>query len=54
VPHFAGALRSHEIAELRHRDTAKRQGRRVITQANPLQYAKEVTRGESPRRSRDQ
>jgi len=48
------SLRAHEIAELRHRDTAKREGRRVTTQANPFQYAEEVTRGESPRRSRDQ
>ena len=47
-------LRAHEIAELRHRDAAKCKGRRVITQANPLQYAKDVTRGESPRRRRDQ
>ncbi len=46
-------LRAHEIAELRHRDTAKREGGRVITQANPFQYAEEVTRGESARRSRD-
>ena len=47
-------LRAHEIAELRHRDPAKREGRRVVTQANPLQYAEEITRGERPRRSRDQ
>jgi hypothetical protein len=32
----------------RHRahDTAKREGRRVISQANPFRYAEEVTRGE--------
>jgi len=35
------SLRAHEIAELRHRDTAKRESRRVVTQANPLQYAEE-------------
>jgi hypothetical protein len=29
------------------------EGRRVTTQANPFQYAEEVTRGESPRRSGD-
>jgi len=48
------SLRAREIAELRHRDAAKRERRRIIAQANPLQYAKEVTRGESPRRSGDQ
>jgi predicted dithiol-disulfide oxidoreductase (DUF899 family) len=48
------SLGADEIAELRHRDAAKREGRGVTTQANPLQYAKEVTRSESPRRSRDQ
>jgi predicted dithiol-disulfide oxidoreductase (DUF899 family) len=47
-------LRAHEIAELRHRDSAKREGWRVVTQAHPLQYSKEVTPGQSPRRSRDQ
>src|SRR5262249_49282178 len=48
------SLRAHEIAELRHRDTAKREGRRVVTQANTLQHAEEVARGERSRRSRDQ
>ena len=48
------SLRAREIAELRHRNAAKRQRRRVVTQANPFQYAEEVTRGERPRRSRDQ
>src|SRR5215472_757133 len=48
------SLRAYELAELRHRDTAKRKRRRVVAQANPLQYAEEVTRGERPRRSRDQ
>ena len=32
---------------LRAHDTAKREGRCVFTQANPFQYAEEVTRGES-------
>jgi hypothetical protein len=48
------SLRAYEIAELSHRDTAKREGRRVITQANPFQYAEEVTRGECSCRSLDQ
>ena len=48
------SLRAHEIAELRHRDAAQREGRRIVAQANPLQYAEEVTRGERARRSRDQ
>jgi hypothetical protein len=47
-------LRAHEITELRHRDTAKRKRRRVVPEGDALQRAEEVTRGERPRRSRDQ
>ena len=47
-------LRAREITELRHRDTAKRKRRRVVPEGDPLQRADEVTRGERPRRSRDQ
>src|SRR5260370_25017351 len=48
------SLRSNEIAELRHRDAAKREGRRVVTQGDPLQCAERITRCEGTRRSRDQ
>ena len=48
------SLRANEIAELRHRDAAKRERRRVVAQGDPLQCAEEITRGERPRRSRDQ
>ena len=47
-------LGAREVAELRHRDAAQRECRRVVTQADPLQHAEEVTRGERPRRGRDQ
>ena len=48
------SLRANEIAELRHRDAAKRQRRRVIAQGDPVQCAEGITRGERPRRGRDQ
>ncbi len=35
--------------KLHHREAAKGKSRRVTTQANPSHYAKDVTRGESPR-----
>ena len=43
--------RNHQV---RHRDAAKRDGWRVGSQGNPLQNAREITRGERPCRSRDQ
>ena len=48
------SLRAHEIAELRHRDAAKRERRRVVAQGDPLQCAEGITRGERARRGRDQ
>ena len=47
-------LRSNEIAELRHRDAAKRERRRVVAQGDPLQCAEGITRRERTRRGRDQ
>ena len=47
-------LRSSVIAELRHGDASKREGRRVVTQGDPLQCAEGITRCECTRRSRDQ
>ena len=47
-------LRSNEIAELRHRDAAQREGRRVITQGDAIQSAEGITRCECTRRGRDQ
>ena len=41
------SLRSNEIAELRHRDAAQRKGRRVVTQADPLQCAERIARREA-------
>ena len=46
--------RSREIAELRQRDAAQRQRRRVVAQGDPLQRAEGITSGERPRRSRNQ
>jgi hypothetical protein len=46
--------RSHEIAELRHRDASKRERRRVVAQGDPLQCAEGITRCECTRRGRDQ
>ena len=43
-----------EIAELGHRDATKRQGRRVVAHADPLQGAQDVTRREGARRGCDQ
>ena len=40
------SLCSNEIAELRHRDAAKREGRGVVAQGNPLQCAEGITRCE--------
>ncbi len=47
-------LRPIEIAELRQRDAAKGQGRRVVAQGDPLQGPERITRGEGARRGRDQ
>jgi hypothetical protein len=47
-------LRPNEIAELRHRDTAQRQRRRVVAQRNPVQRAKRITRRERTCRGGDQ
>src|SRR6266700_2667241 len=44
----------NEIAELRHRDTAKRERRRVVAQGNPVQRAEGITPGEGTRRGCDQ
>ncbi len=47
-------LRSNEIAEPRHRDASKREGRRVVAQGDPVQCAEGITRRERTRRGRDQ
>ena len=47
-------LRSNEIAELRHRDAAQRERRRVVAQGDPLQRAERIARRERTRRGRDQ
>ena len=47
-------LCSDEVAELRHRDASKREGRRVVAQGDPLQCAEGITRRERTRRGRDQ
>jgi predicted dithiol-disulfide oxidoreductase (DUF899 family) len=46
-------LSAHDITELGHRDAAQRKGGRVVTQADPLQHAEQVTCGERARRGRD-
>src|SRR5206468_1048151 len=48
------SLRSNDIAELRHRDAAKRERRRVVAQGDPVQCAERITRRECTRRGRDQ
>ena len=48
------SLRANEIAELRHRDAAQRERRRVVAQGDPLQCAERITRRERARRGRDQ
>ena len=47
-------LRAREVAELRHRDAAQRERRRVVAQGDPLQRAERIARRERTRRSRDQ
>src|SRR5918994_5236935 len=47
-------LRSHEIAQLRHRDTSKRESRRVVAQGHALQRAEGITRCKRARCSRNQ
>lgn len=46
-------LRSREIPELRHRDAAKRQRRRILTQRNSFQCAERIARRERASRCRD-
>ena len=48
------SLRANEIAELRHRDAAKRERRRVVAQGDPVQCAERIARSERTRRGRDQ
>ena len=48
------SLRANEVAELRHRDAAQREGRRVVAQGDPLQCAEEITGREGARRRGDQ
>ena len=53
APRFSQkGFRAIEIAELRHRDAAKRQRRRVIAQSDPVQCAEGITRRERTRRGR--
>ena len=47
-------LRPREVAELRHRDAAQRERRRVVAQRDALQRAERIARRERPRRGRDQ
>jgi len=47
-------LRSTEVAELRHRNAAKRERRRIVAQSHPVQCAEGITGGECVRRGRDQ
>ena len=47
-------LRANEIAELRHRDAAQRERRRIVTQGDPLQGAEGIACRECARRSGDQ
>ena len=47
-------LRAREIAELRHRDAAQRERRRIVAQRDALQRAERITRRERARRGRDQ
>jgi hypothetical protein len=47
-------LRPDEIADLRHRDAAEGEGRRVVAQGNPLQGAEGITRRQGQRGGGDQ
>jgi hypothetical protein len=47
-------LRSHEIAELCHRDAAQCERRRIVAQCDSFQCAERITRRQSARRGRDQ
>jgi len=47
-------LRPHEIAKLRHRDSAKRKRRRIVAQRDSLQCSKRITRRESASRGCNQ
>ena len=47
-------LRARQIAELRHRDAAQRERRRIVAQRDPLQRAERIARFERTRRGRDQ
>jgi hypothetical protein len=46
-------LRSNQITELRHRNAAQRQCRRVVAQRDSLQRAERITGGKRARRGRD-
>ena len=46
--------RAHEIAELRHRDPAQRERRRVVAQGDSLQGAEGIARHQRERRGGDQ
>src|SRR5215471_6371935 len=48
------SLRSNEIAELGHRNAAKRKSRRIVAQSDPLQRAEGVARCQCTRCSSDQ
>ena len=47
-------LGAGEVAELRHRDAAQRQRRRIVAQGDVVQRAERVARGERARRGGDQ
>src|SRR4029077_6132261 len=48
------SLRANEIAQLGHRDAAKRKRGRIVAQRDTVQRAEGITRGERARRGRDQ
>ena len=47
-------LRPGEVAELRHRDAAQREGRRVVAQGDELQRTQRIARREGARGGGDQ
>src|SRR5262249_61036620 len=47
-------LRSREVAELRHRDAAQRERRRIVAKRNPFERADRIARRERTRRGGDQ
>ena len=48
------SLGPDQIAQLRHRDAAKRQRGRIVAQGDSLQGAEGIARGQRARRGRDQ